>query len=101
MKIKTVPFYTDGSKSDTYVSSSAVFPVDIFKVNLHEHASIFTAEAVALQMAVQHDQREAKWVSEWIICLTSQLTIFQSYMWRHIDVQADWRSLTYGRASTP
>ena len=25
-------------------------------------------------------------------CLTSQLTIFQSYMWRHIDVQADWRS---------
>ena len=30
---------------------------------------------------------------EWsgIGCLTSQLTIFQSYMWRHIDVQADWR----------
>ena len=36
------------------------------------------------------------WV--WIVCLTSQLTIFQSYMWRHIDVQADWRSMTYGRA---
>ena len=38
---------------------------------------------------------------EWsgIGCLTSQLTIFQSYMWRHIDVQADWRrSWTYGRA---
>ena len=35
----------------------------------------------------------------WIGCLTSQLTIFQSYMWRHIDVQADWRrSWTYGRA---
>ena len=35
----------------------------------------------------------------WIVCLTSQLTIFQSYMWRHIDVQADWRrSWTYGRA---
>ena len=35
----------------------------------------------------------------WIVCLTSQLTIFQSYMWRHIDVQADWRrSMTYGRA---
>ena len=42
------------------------------------------------------------WVSEWISCLTSQLTIFQSYMWRHIDVQADWRrSWTYGRAPTP
>ena len=38
-------------------------------------------------------------MSEWISCLTSQLTIFQSYMWRHIDVQADWRrSRTYGRA---
>ena len=35
----------------------------------------------------------------WIGCLTSQLTIFQSYMWRHIDVQAEWRSSwTYGRA---
>ena len=29
-----VPVYTDGSKTDNYVSSSAVFPVDIFKVNL-------------------------------------------------------------------
>ena len=40
------------------------------------------------------------WVElSWISCLTSQLTIFQSYMWRHIDVQADWRrSWTYGRA---
>ena len=35
----------------------------------------------------------------WFGCLTSQLTIFQLYMWRHIDVQADWRrSWTYGRA---
>ena len=35
----------------------------------------------------------------WIGCFTSQLTIFQSYMWRHMDVQADWRrSWTYGRA---
>ena len=32
----------------------------------------------------------------WIGCLTSQLAIFQSYMWRHIDVQADWRSWIYG-----
>ena len=32
-----------------------------------------------------------------ISCLTSQSTIFQS-MWRHIDVQADGRSWTYGRA---
>ena len=27
----------------------------------------------------------------WIGCLTSQSTIFESYMWRHTDVQADWR----------
>ena len=26
----------------------------------------------------------------WIGCLTSQSTIFQSYMWRHIDVQANY-----------
>ena len=54
-----VPVYTDGSKTDNYVSSSAVFPVDSFKVNLHEHTSIFTAEAVALKLAVQHIQRIA------------------------------------------
>ena len=55
-----MPVYTDGSKTDTYVSSSAVFPVDIFKVHLHEHTSIFTAEAVALKLgAVQHIQHEA------------------------------------------
>ena len=39
------------------------------------------------------------WWWWWIGCFTSQLMIFQSYMWRHIDVQADWRrSWTYGRA---
>ena len=54
-----VPVYMDGSKTDNYVSSSAVFPVDIFKVNLHEHTSIFTGEAVALKLAVQHIQRDA------------------------------------------
>ena len=26
----------------------------------------------------------------WFVCLTSQSTIFQSFMWRQIDVQADW-----------
>ena len=38
---KFVPVYTDGSQSDNDVSSSAVFPVDIFKANLHVHTSIF------------------------------------------------------------
>ena len=37
--------------------------------------------------------------SEWDWFLTSRATIFQLYMWRHIDVQVGWRrSLTYGRA---
>ena len=37
-------------------------------------------------------------MSEWINCLTSHPTTFQLYMWRHIDVQADWRRRwTYGR----
>ena len=40
-----------------------------------------------------------KCVMSVIGCLTSHATIFQLYMWRHIDVQADWRrSWTYGRA---
>ena len=35
---------------------------------------------------------------EKIGCWTSHATIFQLYMWRHIDVQADWRrSWTYSR----
>ena len=51
-------FYTDGSKSDNYVSASAVFSVDILKVNLPVHTSIFTAEAVALKLAVQCIQRQ-------------------------------------------
>ena len=50
-------FYTDGSKSDDYVSASAVNAVDILKVNLPVHTSIFTAEAVALKLAVQYIQR--------------------------------------------
>ena len=38
----------------------------------------------------------------WIGSLTSQLTIFQSYMWRHIDLQADWRrSWTYRKTRWP
>ena len=48
----------------------------------------------------QYENDTKQWVElSWIVCLTSQLTIFQTYMWRHIDVQADWRrSMTYGRA---
>ena len=56
-----LPVYTDGSKADNYVSSLSLvlFPVDICKVHLHLHTLIFTAEAVALNLAVQHIQRDA------------------------------------------
>ena len=50
--------YTDGSKSDDYVSASAVSSVDILKVNLPVQTSIFTAEAVALKLAVKYIQQQ-------------------------------------------
>ena len=41
-------------------------------------------------------------VNEWIgSLLTWHSTIFQLYMWRHIDVKAGCRSWTYGRVPTP
>ena len=59
MKRKVLCLFIRTVRRHNYVSSSAVFPVDIFKVNLPVHTSIFTAEAVALKLAVQHIQREA------------------------------------------
>ena len=59
MKIKTLCLFTWTVRRQVITSSSAVCPVDSFKVNLHEHTSIFTTEAVVLKVAVQHIQREA------------------------------------------
>ena len=36
---------------------------------------------------------ELVWVSGWIGCLTSQLTIFQSYMWRHTKPRLNLMSI--------
>ena len=55
---KFASIYTDGSKSKDYVSASAISSVDILKVNLPTDTSIFTAEAVALKLAVQHIQSQ-------------------------------------------
>ena len=52
------PIYTDGSKSYKYVSASVVSSADTYKVNLPDHSTIFTAEAVALKLAIQHIQRQ-------------------------------------------
>ena len=38
------------------------------------------------------------WIEMWHFCFTSQSNMFQSYLWQHIDVQADWRRRwTYDR----
>ena len=60
---------------------------------------MYVSSQTVSESAIEIDDTK-NWVElSWIVCLTSQLTIFQSYMWRHIDVQADWRrSMTYGRA---
>ena len=50
--------YTDGSKSENHVSASAVCSTDILKANLPDYSSIFSAEAVALKLAVQYIQRQ-------------------------------------------
>ena len=64
--------------------------LDLYKVK----ANLYTNSHVN----ISKDDKEKSGLS-WIVCLTSQLTIFQSYMWRHTDVQADRRrSMTYGRA---
>ena len=55
---KNTPVYTDGSKSNDYVSASAVSSVDTLKVNLPTDTSIFTAEAVAVKLAVQYIQSQ-------------------------------------------
>ena len=55
---KFTSVYTDGSKSNDYVSASAVSSVDSLKVNLPTDTSIFTAEAVALKLAVQYIQSQ-------------------------------------------
>ena len=61
-------------------------------------SNYFQKTEVSIHVTILHRDAILELLS-WIGCLTSQLTIFQSYMWRHIDVQADWRrSWTYGRA---
>ena len=46
------------TKSNDHISASAVSSVDIFKVNLPVQTSIFTAEAEALNLAVQYIQQQ-------------------------------------------
>ena len=68
--------YTDGSTSNDYVSASTVSSVDILKVNLPVQTSIFTAEAVAIKVAVQYIQqqtlRKTVIYSDSLSCLQTQ-----------------------------
>ena len=42
----------------------------------------------------RRDKQRSEW--DWLLHVTWPK--FQLHMWRHIDVQADWRSWTFGRA---
>ena len=89
--------YTDGSKSDDNVSASAVFPFDILKVNLDVHTSIFTAEAVALKLAVQYIQRHP---SRRTVIYSDSLSCIQALENKnlnHPDIREIIQILTYLR----
>ena len=60
------------------------------------------SEITLLDALIKKIHKNVTFLCLFLYCLTSQSTIFQSYMWRHIDMLAVWRrSLTYGRAPTP
>ena len=84
--------YTDGSKSDDYVSASAVFPFDILKVNLAVHTSIFTAEAVALKLAVQYIQRNP---SQRTVIYSDSLSCLQALENKNLNHPVVIQILTY------
>ena len=70
--------------------------LESWKLHPREKSSEHFREFIPIENNLIYSRQ---YLRSWIVCLTSQLTIFQSYMWRHIDVQADWRrSMTYGRA---
>ena len=46
--------YTDGSKMDEKVAAAAVTDSEIFVSRLADHSSIFTAEARAIDLALEH-----------------------------------------------
>ena len=74
--------YTDGSKSQDYVSASVVCSPDMYKVNLSANSSIFTAEAVALKLAVQYVQRKV--ISKTVI-FSDSLSCLQSLISKNIQ----------------
>ena len=68
-----------------------ILSTNIFKERKRKRSDSFLWQKPLYQQT--HPKSNVTTQSEvrWIGCLTSQLTIFQSYVWRHIDVQADWR----------
>ena len=56
--------YTDGSKDDSYVSCATVTSDETYRIRLPTHASIFTAEITAIDLALDHifDSEDNKFV---------------------------------------
>ena len=54
MNHPAVEIYTDGSKDKNKVAAAAVINHDVFSVRLLNEATIFTAEAKAIQLAFEH-----------------------------------------------
>ena len=50
--------YTDGSKVEEKVAAAAVTDSEIFMDRLADHLSIFTAEAKAISLALDHIKRQ-------------------------------------------
>ena len=53
-KQPTIDIYTDGSKERDKVAAGAVVNNDIFSVRLPDEATIFTAEAKAVELAFEY-----------------------------------------------
>ena len=69
--------YTDGSKMDEKVAAAAVTDSEIFVSRLADHSSIFTAEARAIDLALEHikktNEKNYMIFSDSMLCLQAFL----------------------------
>ena len=85
--------YTDASKTFDY-TINVIAKLKYISVYLPMINRLNTGMSM-LGCIFYHIQTTTNW---FIGGFTSRSTVFQLYLWRHIDVQAAWRSWTYSRA---